>query len=989
MRLGFTLVFVILFCSVVTLSAQPSNDNCENPIPILNIAGSCTNPFKGTNVGATVSSYSKASCFATNANDVWYSFTAIGTDVTVTILGGSSGGALRQPEVALYRGTCATSISELRCATDTRGNNIVELYRGALTIGETYLIRVQGRNGATGTFDLCINNYNPPVEPGSDCPIASVLCDKSPFVVQQVSGVGNNADEADNSCLDQDKNGTDLGNSESSSTWFVWTAATSGSLTFTITPLNPNDDIDFALFELPNGVGNCSGKILVRCMATACTGPTGLNMISTETTEDINCDAGEDGFIRFLDMQAGKSYGLLINNFSNTGNGFQIEFGGDGEFLGPQADFTISDPDQIVCVGEEFTVTDASSFGLGSITKREWQFGVSASIATASTTGPHTISYNSPGLKSIVLIVTSDKGCIVTHVETIMVECCGDHFTADGQVSNLTCPGTNDGAIDLTVMSDFAPYTFVWNDSLSNNEDLTGLPEGSYTVTITDQSTCDTVLTFDVSGRPDMTFDTLVTMPTCGGGTDGAVTLVVNGATPPYQYNWQNSGFGPDNGLTNISRGDYTVIVRDANGCDTTLVLPVRELELVLDPSVEAVTQPTCNGFSNGSIIVDIANGLGPFRYDWNDGLGFRDENSLQDVRAGVYIVQVRDANLCEGNFTFNMEDHPPVTLSFDTENASCNGTTDGSATVIPSGGVGNYTYSWSNGETKKTITDLPAGTYSITVRDANQCEITRDTIITEPEAILIEVTNVINLICNGAPTGAVTVAGSGGTMPYNYSINGNSFQPEPTFNGLPAGDYTIIIEDAEGCQSTTDATIIQPPALVVDAGEDQTIELGYTVDLQAIANDFNVVFSWSPPDGLSCVDCPDPTSMPARTTVYTVTIVDEDNCTASDSLKVTVTINRPLYAPSAFSPNGDGANDYFTIFGGPGAKQIRKLVVFDRWGNMVFETNDVPLGQERFGWDGTFNGKPMSPGVFAYYTEVEFIDEIIVSKEGDITIVK
>lgn len=983
MKLGYTITFMLSLFAIVA-AAQPSNDNCDNPIQVNNISGACTNPTSGTNQGATPSGYDPANCFSAGGNDVWYTFVAIGTDVTITVQGNS----LNRPEVALYDGTCTTTISELRCGTDNFNIGIAELYRGGLTIGQTYLVRVQGRNNATGTFSLCINNYNPPVEPGSDCPIASILCDKSSFVVQQVTGVGNDPDEADNTCLDQDQFGNDLGNSESSSTWFAWTAANDGTLTFTITPLNPNDDLDFALFELPNGVGNCSGKRIIRCMATACPGPTGLNLQSTDEVENINCDPGEDGFVKFIDMEAGKSYGLLINNFSNTGNGFEMEFGGTGEFQGPEADFAISDPDGTICVGEEISFVDASNFALGSIVEWNWQFGVSANVATSTVQDPPAVFYNSPGLKSIVLTVTTDKGCVVTVVKTIMVECCGDHFDVNGVISNLTCPDADDGAIDVTVTNDYAPYSYVWNTT-ATTEDITDLAIGAYTVTITDNITCDTVVTFNVEAPPPFNIDTLITMPTCGGGTDGAVALNLSGGTEPYEFNWQNAGFSSDNSLINIPRGDYDVVIRDGNNCEIPMTIAVRELELVLDPSVDAIVPPTCNGFSNGSIAVNIANGLGPYEYDWNDGQGFRGANSLTGLSAGIYTVQVRDANLCVGNFQFNMEDFPALELNFNTLDASCNGVPDGSAAAVVTGGFGNYRYTWSNGESKDSILNLSAGNYNITVLDDNNCEITGGLTIIEPESVNIQVENIVDLLCNGAPTGEVTVLGSGGTMPYNYNIEGSTFQPSPIFAGLLSGTYTIQIEDAQGCQNEVTATVNQPPPLTVDAGEDQTVELGYMVDLFAVANAGGVSFNWTPPDGLSCTDCPNPSAMPARTTTLFVTVTNQDACSATDSLQLNVTVNRPVFAPSAFSPNGDGFNDYFTLFGGPGARLIRTLRIFDRWGNLVFEGTDIPIGQERFGWNGKFNGELMSPGVFAYFAEIEFIDDVTVLKEGDVTIVR
>jgi len=980
-----------LLCTAFTtfLLAQPANNECEGAIPIGNPNDYCSNVGQFTNVGATTSTYGKAPCFAdANGKDVWFVFTAVGSDATITVRGNrAQGGTLARPEMALYTNGCGGTISELRCESDSQNDGILELYRGGLTIGASYLIRVQGRSAATGTFQLCINNYNPPVEPGSDCSSASILCDMSSFAIQKVTGIGSNADEADNTCLDQDNNGVDIGPSESSSTWFVWTAATSGTLTFVITPLNKTDDIDFALFELPNGVTNCGGKRLLRCVATACQGPTGLNLTSNQTSEDINCNAGEDGFVKFIDMEAGKSYGLLINNFSNTGNGFKMDFDGTGSFQGPQADFTVSDSNLTACVGQAISFTDATTFALGTIQKWEWKFGVGASIAEANTRGVHTVSYKTPGLKSIVLTVTSDKGCVTTIVKTIQVECCPDHFTTSGVANNITCPGADDGAINVTVSSAYPPYTFAW-DSTRTSEDLTNLAAGTYTVTITDQATCDTTLTFDITGPPPVAFDTTITKPTCGGGMDGSITLTVTGGTPPYRFNWQNTGFNSNNILSNISRGDYTVVVRDSNNCDTTLIIALKELELQLSPLVNAVTPPTCNGGANGSIQVNVVNGFGPFQYDWRDGRGFQNANSLTGLRAGTYSMDVRDANLCVGSFTFNMEDFPALVLTFDSTNVSCNGETDGSATAIAAGGVGNFTYAWSNGQRTATISDLADGNYTVIATDSNQCTITGTVTITEPAPVFVNVVSTEDLLCNGEKTGSITVAGTGGYTPYNFSINGGTLQPNSSFTQLGAGTYTITIEDVQGCRSTTTATLIQPPPLIVDAGLDTTIELGSSVDLQAIAN-ASVNWQWTPSDRLSCSDCPNPTASPVNNTQYVVTISNGDSCRASDSLTVFISKNRPIFIPSAFSPNFDGANDFFTLFGGPAAEVIEKLLVFDRWGNLLFEGSNIPLGQEQLGWNGTFNGKPMAPGVFAYMAKVRFIDSEVILYEGDVTIVR
>jgi hypothetical protein len=906
MKLGYTATFILLLFGV-TLFAQPANDNCTSPFAIPPSTNWCSSIAQFTNANATPSGYGAATCFSNAGNDVWFTFTPVATDVTITVIGNTqqgAGGSLTRPEVALYLGTCGGTINEQECETDAQGNNNIELYKGGLAVGETYYIRVQGRGGRTGTFQLCINNYNPPVEPGSDCVISSVLCDKNSFAVQQVTGPGNDPREAnDADCL------SEFGNVESNSTWFAWTALTNGSLTFTLTPLNPSDDLDFVMYELPQGARDCRSKRVIRCMASGsfdfpsrCMGPTGLRNNSNDNSEPSGCnDPRQDNFLAPVQMVAGRSYAIMINNFSTSGNGFRMEFGGTGEFQGPEADFTTSEPDSTICVGQPITFTDASNFGLGTITDYQWSFGPTASMASSDQKGAHTVTFNKAGTKSIILTVTSDKGCVVTKIKTIRVECCPDHFTnASGTANNLTCPGADNGSIDLNITTNYPPYSYLWGDS-TMTEDLTGLQPGDYTVTVTDQATCDTTLSFTITGPPAVNFDTLITRPTCGGGMDGAITLNVTGGTPPYQFNWQNQGFQASNTLANIPRGDYTVVVRDSNNCDTTLMIPVRELELQLNPAVQAVTPPLCNGGSDGSIRVEVTNGSGPFQYNWQDGRGFQSSNSLMGLQAGMYSVEVQDANLCVGSFNFNMEDYPPLQVTFDSTNASCNGVADGSAKAIPTGGVGNYSFLWSNGETEDSIINLTIGSYTVTVRDSNQCTITATVVITEPDPVLIQLVEAMDVICNGDSTGTITVSGSGGTLPYEFSLGNNIFQSDATFVDVPAGNYTITIEDAEGCGSTTTAVINQPPPLVVDAGLDTTIDLGTTIDLQAIANSATVTWEWNPADQLSCTDCPNPTASPLNTITYIVTVRNQDDCDATDDITITINKVRPSFCTKCF----------------------------------------------------------------------------------------
>jgi len=999
-------LFFFIACVLVSTQvawAQPANDECANAIPLDDVVLWCSQPDAFTTINATVSPEASPTCFPNTqeAFDVWFSFVAVGPIVSINVIGETDtndGGTIQDPQFALYEGTCG-NLSILTCQSDNANNDEIGAFQAGLDIGSTYYIRVSARFNQTGTFQLCINNYNEVPPPDGDCPTAVILCDKSPFSVGFVAGVGSIPNEiGDVSCAS-----SSCPFDESSSTWYKWTCEQSGPLAFTLTPQNPADDLDFVIFELPNGLDNCNGRVDLRCMASGenvgapfsewapCTGQTGLSLADPDESETCGCQPGNNNFARAIDMVAGRSYALVINNFSQSGAGFSIEFDQSptsGTFLGPTANFNFSPA--VACVGETVTFSDASSF-VGVIEAYDWDFGPSATPRTATGIGPHQVVYNTPGIKPVVLEITSERGCIVTRIDLATeVICCTDHFTGSAAVSNVDCPDSTDGAIDFSIMSDYGPYVYTWSTG-AQTQDLTGLPPGDYAVTVVDQATCEDTFSFTVDSPPPFVFDTLIVMPTCDGGTDGEVTLVVDGGTPPYAYNWQNTGFGPSNPLSNISQGDYTVTVRDANNCTFTQVLAVRELELALDPTVQTITPPTCFGFSNGAIVIAISNGLPAYQYDFNNGSGFVANNTLSNIPAGLYQVDVLDANRCRGTFELLVEDYPPLTLDFDIKNVSCFGASDGTVMALVGGGFGAYTYNWSNGANTATNDNLPAGDYSLQVLDANNCEILGSATVTQPDSLGLGLVEVIDNICFGQRDGSITVEAVGGSPPYEYSLDGFTYQTDLTLNNLPASDFLVTVLDAEGCTATVAATITQPLELLVDAGADRLLVLGFDTLLRAVSNYVPVTFVWTPQDSLVCLnaDCSLVRVNPTSTTTYQVTAVNEDGCMATDEVTVRVIKDRPVFIPNVFSANDDGTNDGFTVFGGPALEKIEKLQIFSRWGSLVFETTNIDPNDVKLGWDGRFNGEPVNPGVFVYLAQLRFVDTEVVQVEGDVTVIR
>jgi gliding motility-associated-like protein len=434
----------------------------------------------------------QAPSFIGTGNDVWFKFTARNFEVKVTVTGastggGTTGGTLLNPLIALYTIEIAanTLFSSAQVGSlATTGTGISTYYKGALVVGKKYYIRVSAGNNATGTFKLCLNNYFAPLKAGQDFVTSSILCDKKSFTESNVSGSGTNNRETAGSCL----------NNESNSVWYKWTAANNGTLTMDITPTVNSDDIDWVLYDLGPS-GSFSTKILLRCAVghgvdnRDCPNEplyfkTGMNMTSTDITEESGCGrGGQDGYLKYIDMQQGHTYVLLVDNFSNGNNGFKLEFGGTGEFVGPEAKIVLT-KNQPCSPAQSFTFNNTGS---KNYTRAEWNFGEGASIATANTDGPHTVTYSSPGFKTAVLQVFNEDGCAVSITESFLV----GFKPALPQISGLKPRYCIGETIELsTPVLDGATYSWTGPGGFSASTAEIKVPvdgagkAGTYTVTI-------------------------------------------------------------------------------------------------------------------------------------------------------------------------------------------------------------------------------------------------------------------------------------------------------------------------------------------------------------------------------------------------------------------------------------------------------------------------------------------------------------------------
>ncbi|MEO5906959.1 MAG: gliding motility-associated C-terminal domain-containing protein, partial [Saprospiraceae bacterium] len=564
----------------------PVNDECNTAIHISNTDQWCSDPGAYTNVNGTPYSGTIPlnNCFLQLRNEVWFTFIPQTPAIYIIASGLVNGlGTLKNPAIAIFSGTCG-NLTRVGCNTGSSTTNQVELAVESLVLGAVYYLVVEGQNNFEGTFQLCMEGFIPPPIPESDCSKAVVLCDKSEFVVDTILGIGAPDPGVTNTCVMQ----------ELSSVWYTWTAETSGTLTFTLTPNNyqpgfESDDIDFVVYELPGGLGDCANKKEVRCMAAGevggqpfaswqrCNGPTGLKAGSSDVSEDAGCtEADDDSWVAPLDMVAGRSYALLVNNFSQTGLGFSIEWGGTGTFQGPKPEFDISAVQAFEC-DKTVIFNNQSSAPTDSIVKYEWAFGAGAIPQTDTTTGPISVIYASFGPKKAILTVTSSKGCVVSEIIDFYIEpCCMDTSTLDltAIVTDQQCPDTPTGVIQGVGVNGSPAYQFSLD--CVDYQPATVFPAllpGQYTLCIQDQKGCENQI--DVTVLPASNFmveagDTIFLQL----GQSSNLNAIPSSGSPAMVVWTPNIGLSDPNILNPIVNpkrtGWYVVTITNAAGCSTS-----------------------------------------------------------------------------------------------------------------------------------------------------------------------------------------------------------------------------------------------------------------------------------------------------------------------------------------------------------------------------------------------------------------------------------
>jgi len=602
-----------------------------------------------------------------------------------------------------------------------------------------------------------------------------------------------------------------------------------------------------------------------------------------------------------------------------------------------------------------------------------WSNGEITPTATSLNAGVH------------VVIVTDANGCTTTATATISEP---PVLTATTSTTNVSCNGLSDGGATISAAGGTAPYSYLWNTGQTGNI-LINVPAGNYTFVVTDDNGCTTSGSIIITEPPLLTVTVNPGSVSCFGGNDGQAVAIPLGGTQPYSYNWSNGETAPT--AISYPAGTHNLVITDANGCTATTSFTIGTPTALQLVSVLA-NPVACYGGNDGDAALTMTGGTPPYQYNWSDG---QMTNPAVGLAAGVYSVTVSDTNNC--TFTINITVTEPTTAIdpiIGSTAVSCFGLADGTVTVAPTGGTPGYSYVWNNGATTPSILGVPTGNYAVTVTDQNGCKSIASSFVDSPTMVIAQA-QIVDATCDGYADGSITVLNpSGGMGPYLYSINSTTFGPDSIFFGVEAGYYTITVQDAAGCEFELNNQVVDDnPPILIDIAQTPSIEilLGDSIQLiPTVTPTLPYTYNWSPSEGLSCTDCEIPWAAPWETTTYNLLVTDTlDGCTAEEPITVIVDKQRNVYIPNAFTPNGDGVNDVFHVFGGPGVTNIKVMTLFDRWGELVFEGENLPPSDPTYGWDGRFRDQHMNPGVFVYYIEVEFIDGEVIPYKGDFTILR
>ncbi len=541
---------------------------------------------------------------------------------------------------------------------------------------------------------------------------------------------------------------------------------------------------------------------------------TGSPTASVTNAFNINCFGASNGSFTVASVGGTPPYTYTLSS--------PYQSNGTGQFNGlPQGLYNVTVKDFVGCITTaSVLLTQPSSLTLSLTSSSVKCFGTaSGTINVNGVGGTPAYEYNINGgayqsssvfanqSSGIYLIGVKDNhGCLAS--QTVVVNQ-PPSLLLQVSTQNANCI-TSNGVASTTVTGGTPNYSYSWSNGVTTASSLNGLSPGTYTVTVTDANNCikSQSLTIGITAGGTATV-TSINNITCNGFNDASITVSPIGGTAPYTYSWSPGG-QTNSTVTNLSPGTYTCTITDFYGCKATKV------ETISQPAVlniiASLNNVKCYGTATGTISVAGTGGTSPYTYMWPTIPSTL--STVSNIFSGNYVCVVTDANGCSKTQTLMVTQPSSISITSTVSPSTC-GQANGSATVTATGGsFGSYMYSWSSGSTSISQGSLHAGTYTISVQDANSCIETLAVTIPDISGPSISISSQTNVSCYSGSDGVVTTTVSGGTGPYIYSwSNGNT---SPIASNLTSNIYTVSVTDIIGCVSSTSVSISEPPLLSV-----------------------------------------------------------------------------------------------------------------------------------------------------------------------------
>ncbi|MFD2203669.1 gliding motility-associated C-terminal domain-containing protein [Shivajiella indica] len=555
------------------------------------------------------------------------------------------------------------------------------------------------------------------------------------------------------------------------------------------------------------------------------------------------------------------------------------------------------------------------------------------------------------------------------------------------------CHHLDRGHIILEVTGGLPPYSFTWNN-LEKVQNRYNLYAGTYTVFIKDSNGKEHEERIIIQPPFPLIVEMgAIQQASCSNNSDGSAKINIKfGRGEPYKIEWSH-GLTDELEAENLAPGTYTVRVIDMYNCDATLSFEIKSGADSFEIK-ENVTQINCSDNAKGAISLVLSGGNAPYSFLWSNGSTSKD---IENLEAGIYEVTITDTAGCTVTKSFEIKSPSSMELSVGrVRHNQCFGSNEGEIDVEVKGGQEPYTFLWNNGASSKNLKDLPSGTYTLKVKDANGCEISTVVEIEQPIKLSAKIESSIDVNCeNGEAKGYAWVRIEGGKSPYtiNWS-NGVTDKQEIEFN--QPGEFEVEVVDSFGCRTTEKIRIEFPfdnsIAGRIDfkvrklsiSSESEVQVLEPLVFESEIAEDF-IAWEWDFGDGAAASER-DPVHVFKNPGEFDVVLRAYDIYGCSSVQRKSVRVlekDEWITIPNAFTPNGDGLNDFFM----PVLKGVVsfEMNIFNHWGEPLY----THQGLEGNGWDGTYMGKLLPTGNYVYKISLSTISGDSIQKTGTLTIVR